>query len=222
MGIREFLQTNDPALNFRWKAVGFAQACQLDDQYVEKMTAAWARFESSPLYVDGSNNYYHSVVDHEPINVSFYLDKTFTAVTQIMEWSKLVCKDGRYGLPVNYKKNFEMHLLANDSDSAMAVFQVIGAWPSGMDDLELSYDSSDRLILTVNFSVDEIRFIGGGGGGSGRASANINNNANSRSKSKTNFDNLNTGESNQLYALTGGNDALSGRQMDNLVRGFAA
>lgn len=175
MSIHTFLASRDPALNFRWRTSGMNEACGLDDRYVEKIGIGWGRFDSMPIYVAGSNQYYHSTVDHDPISISFYVDVGMASINAILDWSKKVYENGKYGLPKDYKKNFQAQLLDNNADTPIGTFFIVGAWPSEMQELDLSYNESNRLILTATFTVDEIRYAGGyGSGQSLAAEANSN------------------------------------------------
>lgn len=139
----------------------------LDPRFIERITVPWARFESIPIYVQGSNRYYHSVNDHDPISMSFYVDVNMTAVKALLAWSNKVYKDGRYGLPADYKKVFGAEILDTASDNAVAIFLAEGAWPSSIDDMEFSYNESGRLIVTASITVDQVTFIEGAAAGTG-------------------------------------------------------
>lgn len=159
----DFLNSNDPLLNFRWKALNFPSigGSSFNPKYIEKVNIGWAKFENIPIYMSGSNNYYSSVCDHDPITVTFYEDHRLTSVKYLFAWSELIFKDGYYGLPGGdngYKKDIEFGILSLDSDSIVARFKAIGAWPSSIDDLDLNYQASERVTINATFTVDSIEF----------------------------------------------------------------
>ena len=150
----QFINTRDPFLNFRWSAYQFPFG--LDPRYVEKVSVPWPRFESIPIYGQGTNSYYHSVRDIDAITVTFYEDVDLTITKMLLTWRDLIQKDGYYGLPVDYKKDLGFYLLAPNSSTAMIQITAQGAWPSAVDNMELAYDSSDRLIISVTFTIDSL------------------------------------------------------------------
>lgn len=152
MALAEFLNTHDPFFGFRWRFKSFPFG--LDPKYIEKVTVPWATYESIPIYGQGSNNYYHSVQDIDAINVTFYEDTELTVTRMLVEWRKIIQEDGYYGLPADYKFDLEVELLANNSDTVIGVFKGFGAWPSAIDGMNLAYDSSERVSISVTFTLD--------------------------------------------------------------------
>jgi hypothetical protein len=171
--IFQFLATRDPQMNFRWQAFRTMEAFGVDERLVERFSIPWARFESVPIYVQGSNQYYHSVNDHDPMSITFYVDKDLTSINALIDWSKLVHENGRYGLPAKYKKTFGANLLANHDDTPIGTFLAEGAWPSAFDDLELTYNESGRLTFTATITVDKITFYTGSGSSGTRTSGGM-------------------------------------------------
>ena len=159
VSIHNFLSSRDPQLNFRWRAKGTKDSFGIDPKYVERVTVPWSNFDSMPIYVQGSNKFYHSVNDHDSVSIAFYVDTNLTVIDAMQKWIKKIYKDGRYGLPIDYKKNFSVELLDNNEETPIAEFKIEGAWPSSIDGLELNYNSSERLILTVTLTVDQISFM---------------------------------------------------------------
>ena len=150
----QFANTRDPFMNFRWAA--YQMPFGLDSRYVEKVSIPWSRFESIPIYNQGKNSYYSSVKDIDAITVTFYEDVNLTITKMLLKWRELMEKDGYYALPIDYKKNLVFHLLSNTNNTAMLELTAKGAWPSAIDNLELAYDSSDRIIISVTFTIDSM------------------------------------------------------------------
>ena len=172
MLLAEFLNTHDPFFGFRWRIKSFPIG-GFDLKYVEKVTVPWATYESIPIYGQGYNRYYHSVHDIDAINITFYEDAELTVSKMLVGWRKLIQEDGYYGLPVYYKKDIEIELLANNSDVGIAVFTGYGAWPSAIEGMNLAYDSSERVQITATFTIDsgKLEFVDFESGVSSRASA---------------------------------------------------
>ena len=150
----QFANTRDPFMNFRW--VAYQMPFGLDPRYVEKVSIPWSRFESIPIYNQGANSYYSSVKDIDAITVTFYEDVDLTITKMLLKWRELMEKDGYYALPIDYKKDLVFHLLSNNSNTAMIEMTAQGAWPSAIDNMELAYDSSDRIIISVTFTIDKM------------------------------------------------------------------
>ena len=104
--IHKFLSSRDPQLNFRWRVRDTEKAFGIDPKYVERVTVPWSNFDSIPIYVQGSNKFYHSVNDHEAVSIAFYVDTKLTVLDAMQTWIKKIYHDGRYGLPIDYKKDF--------------------------------------------------------------------------------------------------------------------
>lgn len=149
--LTQFANTHDPLLNFRW--VAFNLPFNTDPRHVEKVSLAWPRYESIPIYSAGSNSYYHSVYDTDALNITFYEDKDLTITKMLTEWRRLIQDGGYYGLPVDYKKNISIALLDN-SGQTTAIYEGVGAWPSAIDNLDLAYDSSEKISISVTFTID--------------------------------------------------------------------
>jgi hypothetical protein len=150
----QFANTRDPFMNFRWAA--YQMPFGLDSRYVEKVSIPWSRFESIPIYSQGTNSYYSSVKDVDAITVTFYEDVNLTITKMLLKWRELMEKDGYYALPIDYKKNLVFHLLSNTNNTAILELTAQNAWPSAIDNLELAYDSSDRIIISVTFTIDSM------------------------------------------------------------------
>jgi hypothetical protein len=154
MALTEFANTRDPFMTFRWTA--YQLPFNLDPRYVEKVSIPWPRFESIPIYGSGTNNYYHSVQDVDPITVTFYEDAELTITKMLLQWRELIQTDGYYGLPVDYKKNLGFYLLGTTDDTALMDIQAQGAWPSSIENFDLAYDASERLPISVTFTIDSL------------------------------------------------------------------
>lgn len=162
-----FLANNDPALAFRWRVLELPLG--LDPRHVEKVSLPFSKFEAIPIYYGGTNNYYTSITDTDPIQVSLYETHDYKATAWIMSWRKLMWDEvtGKFGLPSEYKFDLSFELLSSVSDS-IGVDKVVGTatglgcWPSSVDNLEYSYDNSDRLILSCTLHIDHLTMTIGG------------------------------------------------------------
>lgn len=141
-----------------------------DSRYAESVDLPWTKFESIPIYVGGRNQYFSSVADIDPINLVLYEDSFGTSMELINTWHSKIESDGFYGLPVKYRKNFTVDMLAVDTDTAIATFTVVNAWPTTVGNISLQSGSSDRIKIEATLAVDRVvlqRFGGSGGSGFG-------------------------------------------------------
>jgi len=111
---------------------------------VEAISVPWQGYE----YKVGGKS---SVEDW---TVSFTVDLNADVYKQFISWSNLVhdTKTNIHGLPDQYMKDQRVQMLSLDGKSSILESKLIGAWPTSVSTLELSYDSSEIATFDVSFS----------------------------------------------------------------------
>lgn len=160
--ISDFEMLGDPLLSFRWELTKFPNfpSFQFDPIRVEKVDITLPTFDNIPVYMNGMNRYYLSTGNVDPISFTFYENYKMTTLKMLSHWRSLMYQDGFYGLPSDYKHDFELSVLKYDTDSVVGSFRIVGAWPSSVDGLNFDDGSGGRISVNASFVCDNVIFKG--------------------------------------------------------------
>jgi len=154
--ITRLLDFNDPQLSFKW--VCRYLPFDLDPARMENIDLPFNNITiGQGVYSAGSFRYYPGTNDIAAFTASFYEDHYATAHDWIFNWKRKVVdhQTGIYGLPKDYKQTIVVSLLDAQNNMSMTV-KLLGVWPADTNPMNLTYtDTSGRIILQQNFSVDD-------------------------------------------------------------------
>lgn len=165
------LSLPDPALVFRWDCIsvtfGSAAALVIPENfydYVHGVSLPIPHIETNPAFRQATHTYYPGFSDVNSTTLTLYEDHSYTMHSLMQTWRAIVVDaDGNYGLPVDYKCEFKFRLLglAEGENTATVkvplVARVIGMFPTTQAPTDLNYQSSDRVIISQEFSVDDVK-----------------------------------------------------------------
>lgn len=151
------LQLAPPANNWRWLAVMPSDFGDARNIVVEEMTFPHVKIPAQGRFSGGSNTYYPTTHDVNSVNITFYEDEDFTALTYLTNWSRAVVNPdtGTYGYPIDYKREIKFEKFALDGRLVMTG-TLFGCWPSELSDYNLNYNESGRMVTSCVFSVDSV------------------------------------------------------------------
>lgn len=148
-----WLKNRDPAL--AWQFFGDQMPFDLQN-YIESVEISFTNISVGPGIFNGASfNYYANTHNINAFSINFYADANQEALRKILEWKKLVVDQstGLHGYPSEYKYDLTFVLCDTAGSEKMRVKQV-GCWPSDTGSLQLAYNSSERLVIAQQFSID--------------------------------------------------------------------
>lgn len=151
----QFCGTHEPQMSFHWRIKEFQDNSFLIP-FVEKISIPWQRYEATPIYTSGTNSYYHSVNDIDPISITFYSDTDLTVMKAMQNWIASVQDSGYYGLPSEYKKRVVLVIIHPVTGAETGTVTMDGLWPSAIANQDYSFSESNRISIDVTFQIDNL------------------------------------------------------------------
>lgn len=149
---------NEPIYHYCWfcylPAVG---GYRLPWNYVEEFTAPFRSFDVVNQYQRGKVKHYAGQHSVSNLSLRLYDDSSGKAGAYMENWRMSVMgKGGTYMYPRDYKKDIELIIL--DVSRFFTVYNIVykGCWPVNSDPYNLASNSSDRIVMSAEFSVDDI------------------------------------------------------------------
>lgn len=144
--------------SYRWR-IYFATVGEAITLRASKVTLPLPFFETESWTKESTREYFPNVYDIGEISVDFREDEQGTIRNFIFDWmSQIRSFDGRYALPVDYKKRMKLHFLDVNGD-VTTEYEAYGVFPKNPGNLEGDYATSGILIYTVAFSCDSMKII---------------------------------------------------------------
>lgn len=168
--IQGAIAREDPMLSFNWYAQPPVLETlygmkQLGWNYVEEMTVPFRTKTVNSIHREGAMKHYVSGYTLDNLRVTFYMDEGNKSLDYLQAWdattimpiSRETYSTGRglVGLPYKYKRDFELYLV-NPARKTLVKITYIGAWVESIDPLGLTSNTSDRLVLSASFKVDDV------------------------------------------------------------------
>ena len=115
-------------------------------------------FIEGKYMLNGFNRKMSIGADFDPITLTFLVDSEGKTIKILREWSnKIFGENGTFGFKEDYQTDISISLL----DRAGKVYGdivLINAYPTNIDPVELSYESSDSILeISVSFNFDETK-----------------------------------------------------------------
>ena len=144
----------DPIMSWRWEA----HIPGLPTQYIEDIVIPIHTFEVEPTFRGGSKTYYAKFVDISAFQLRLYADVENTAIDWLYQFfDSIRNKDGSYNYPKQYKKTIEVSLFGPNNDTPVCTFLMIGCFPISGSGYDLQSASSERVIISVEMSIDNMK-----------------------------------------------------------------
>lgn len=127
--------------------------------HVESLDIPFKLFDVDNRHIQASRMYYAGFNNVNAFNMSFYENIYGQTLAKFLAWQDLISdKESNYSVPALYKANMRMSILDGNkfTDQDTVIVDLKGIWPSQIDPFSLSSDNSDRLIVKVTMSIDEI------------------------------------------------------------------
>ena len=168
-GGRDILKTmssrSDPLLNFIWYCElpllpGFNRP--LGWEFIEECTLPFINLEQKSYFKAGKDYHYPGKYSLETLNLKFYEDIQGTTTEYLQTWLNLIVDSatGQYQNPTDFKKTIKITLLDTASQTVM-FFTYFGCWPMRRDSFNLASASSERVVISQEFSVDDVNVLVG-------------------------------------------------------------
>lgn len=122
----------------------------------EEYTLTHPHIPSQGRFGGGSMTYFPDFNDISGTDVTLYEDIHYSALHYLYMWKKLILDEfGNYAPSSEYKYPLTLNLFSY-TDSVTPVMKGIlhGCWPSEISSHSYSYENTDRVKTTVQFSVD--------------------------------------------------------------------
>jgi hypothetical protein len=152
----------DPLMNFQWSAVlTYPKAGSLSmSDFIEEVTLPELKIENQGVFREGSRSYFSGTADTGTLNIKFYEDRRLRAYSFINKWFLTVrSRNGTYSPPTQYKGTAIISAYDN-AGIEIGQWKVMGIFPLSTPPYPFSSGQSERVIASVDFSVDDIVFTG--------------------------------------------------------------
>ena len=142
----------DPIMSWRWEA----HVPGLPLEYIEDIVIPLPTFEVEPTFRGGSKTYYAKFVDHAAFQMRLYTDLENTAIDWLYKcYGSIRNSDGTYNYPNQYKFAIDVNLLDPHNKVACS-FKLVGCFPISGTGYEMQSAASDRVVLSVEMSIDTV------------------------------------------------------------------
>ena len=165
-------------LNFDWYATfpslsssGGASSAMLSNSnnnvlpwyYCETANLSWRSLETQQVYRRGHQEHLPKGYSIAPLRLGFMLDDTNAALNYLATWQNLILgpfdgsssTQGLWGRPIDYQKTLSVHMLSVNRQKVLTM-TYYGVWPTNLNELSLVSAEGGRLILEVEFSVNDV------------------------------------------------------------------
>jgi hypothetical protein len=126
--------------------------------YIEDVDLPFYQFDRLSHYRGGKNYYYPGDFDLSQFSVRLYEDRFLTTTQALHWWKKRIRNsDNTVNMPSEYKRNLVVSI-KDDQRQIIGTAVLIGCWPISPSPLSLQSGSAERIIISSEFSADDIRF----------------------------------------------------------------
>lgn len=160
--INKLVSRPDPQLNFKWVVMSSMPdvgGVSLPTEYVESVDIPFGNIQvAEGVFNCGSMTYFPGFHDTSAFGLVLYEDDQATALHYILNWKANVKNyaTGAYKLPKQYKRDLRVRLL-DTKNIGVVDFILEGIWPADTSNYSLQYTSSERLVVSQNFSIDNVQ-----------------------------------------------------------------
>lgn len=145
----------DPLMSWRWEAI----VPGIKSEFIEDIVVPLPTFDVEPTWQNGSKIYLAKFNDVAAFQLNLYVDTENTAINWLFDWfSTIRNSDSTYNYPIEYKKDIHVHLLDPVGHIACR-FVLKDCFPSTGSGYNLQSASSDRIVLAVEISLDNIIMV---------------------------------------------------------------
>ena len=147
---------NDPLLSHQWAA--YIPNVLDDNTYIQAISTPSIRYDQQTRYNAGKVHNYAGIMSLDDISMTLYTEVSGYAPSLLSQWVRAIrSQEGLYNLPVEYKRTVVVVLL-DQTNTIVAEFRYIGAWPTSWDSYQLQYGQASVLATEVTLSVDDVSF----------------------------------------------------------------
>lgn len=125
--------------------------------FVEAIQFGTRRIDADHRFAAGSTDKFPRFIDVPTITILLYENDKYDSFRFIRSWmNQIVDEDHNYGIPALYKRDINLYAFDVVSNSiARMIGKLNNCWPTAVQVLTYEYGKSDRIVLPVEFSVDE-------------------------------------------------------------------
>ncbi len=148
---------SDPLFQMDWNVImPNIEGNTLSYAYVEEVQLPMAHNDADGVFRSGSMNYYAKYNDIGAVSINFYEDRLLTATKYLQQWRGLIqTRDGTFNYPSKYKK-FIIVQPKDAKGNILGTFVLHGCFPTNIQNYPFTSANSERVIVTAEFSVDNM------------------------------------------------------------------
>lgn len=150
---------SDPLLSFNWYCdLPTIDGVSLGWEFVEEATLPLVEFEPTTAYRAGKMYSYAGHYSVGTLSLKLYEDSSASASYYMDAWRRRILNldSGLYNVPRDYKQTIKFTILDVTKLTVMFL-EYTGCWPTRSDPLQMTSGTSDRIVHSVELSVDEMR-----------------------------------------------------------------
>lgn len=149
----------DPLMSFNWycELPVLANNVQLGWEYIEDATLPFIEFEQQSNYRAGKMSHYPGHYSIGTLNLKLYENSQAKSTRYFDTWKNLILIPlvAQYAHPIDYKKPIRFTIFDVHKLTAMFITYE-KCWPMRVDSYNLQSASSERIISSVEISVDDM------------------------------------------------------------------
>jgi hypothetical protein len=127
-------------------------------EFVEEATLPFVEFEPISNYRAGKMYHYANHYSLGSLGLKIYEDSRGKATQYLEAWRRKIIDldSGLYNHPNDYKKTIKITIM-DVAKMTVMFYEYIGCWPTRTDAYNMTSGSSERIVASVEMSVDEMR-----------------------------------------------------------------
>lgn len=149
----------DPLMSYNWYCdLPPIDGTELTWEFVEEATLPFVEFEPVSNYRAGKMYHYANHHSIGSLSLKLYEDSQGSAAKYLEKWRRRIIdlESGLYNHPKDYKQNISVTVM-DVAKLTVMFFEYTGCWPMRSDPYAMSSGSSERIVHSVELSVDEMR-----------------------------------------------------------------
>lgn len=146
----------EPQMGYKWKVVLPKISGVKKEPYLESVVWPFSSLNTTSLHIGSSLEYFPGTEEVPGLSLVVFQDNKGDALQYFNAWNALIKnKDGTHNYPSKYKLNLTLKL-QDKLDREVFNLKCFGCFPKSISPMSLAYDSSERVKLNVDLSVDRL------------------------------------------------------------------
>ena len=147
----------DPAMTFAFEARITGPGGDYEPLEIEDVILPFGSIRAEPVFRNGKNYYYAKMYDISTVSVRFYEDVEMKVTKKLAAWKKIIKNErGDYGVKSDYEAVLTLTTKKYPTNETGTVFKIKGLFPVSTESYQYQSAQSERLIVSQEFSCDDI------------------------------------------------------------------